>query len=64
MASALTYRLVTYWMPVGPSLLALWWTRSYRPVAALETELEPPVEALPTPVLVPTAALVRVPASL
>lgn len=60
MAAALTYRLVTYWMPIGPSLLALWWTRSTRPVATVEVEPEPQVDVVPVATLAPLPALVPV----
>ena len=65
MASALTFRLVTYWLPVGPSVLALWWTRSVHPVTARvpEPEKQPVVEPSPG-ALVPSVVLLPVPVSL
>jgi uncharacterized membrane protein YbhN (UPF0104 family) len=64
LASALTFRLVTYWLPVVPSVLALWWTRSVRPVTARgpEPAAQPVIEPSPG-LLVPSAAPLPVPAS-
>jgi hypothetical protein len=61
MAAALTFRLVTYWLPIGPSLVALWLTRRYPPVPGLKPDPASPVDVLPTPVPALALALVPVP---